>query len=44
MILNNSSVEVNTTGAAFGAFVTLDTVAVQADTAGIDVELLAYKI
>lgn len=44
MILNNSSVEVNTTGAAFGAFVTLDTVAVQADTAAVDLEMVAYKI
>lgn len=44
MILWNSNVEVNTTGAAFGAFVTLDTVAVQADTAAVDIEMLAIKI
>lgn len=44
MILWNSNMEVNTTGAAFGAFVTLDTVAVQADTAPVDIEMLAIKI
>ena len=44
MILWNSDMEVNTTGAAFGAFVTLDTVAVQADTSAVDVEFLAIKI
>lgn len=44
MILWNSSMEVNTTGAAFGAFVTLDTVALQADTSPVDVEFLAVKI
>ncbi len=44
MILWNSNIEVNTTGAAFGAFVALDTVAVQADTAPVDIEILAIKI
>lgn len=44
MILWAKEIEVNTTGAAFGAFVNLDTVAVQADTADVDVEFLAIKI
>jgi len=44
MILWTKEVEVNTTGAAFTAFVNLDTVAVQADTADVDVEFLAIKI
>lgn len=44
MILWNSKVEVNTTGGAFAAFVDLDTVAVQADTADVDVEFLAIKV
>lgn len=44
MFLWNKNVEVNVTGAAFGAFVSLDTVAIQADTAAVDVEFVAYKI
>lgn len=44
MILWTKEIEVNTTGAAFAAFVNLDTVAVQADTADIDVEFLAIKV
>lgn len=44
MILWNEDIEVNVTGAAFAAFVSLDTVAVQADTAPVDIELVAYKI
>ena len=44
MILWNSIIEVKTTGAAFAAFVQLDTVAVQADTAAVDVEFLAVQI
>lgn len=44
MILWNSKIEVNTTGGAFAAFVNLDTVAVQADTADVDLEFLAIKV
>ena len=44
MILNTKEIEVNTTGAGFAAFVNLDTVAIQADTANVDVEFLAVKI
>ena len=44
MILWNSKLEVNTTEAAFGAFVDYDTVSVQADTATVDVEFLAIQI
>lgn len=44
MILWNSSIEVNVTGAAFAAFVTLDTVVTQADTAPVDIEMLAIKV
>lgn len=44
MILWNPSAEVNVTGGAFGAFVSLDTVAVQADTAAVDIEMLAIKV
>lgn len=44
MILWNSKMEVNTTEAAFGAFVDFNTVAMQADTAIVDIEYLAIKI
>ena len=40
----NSKLEVNTTAAAFGAFVDWDTVAVQANTAAVDLEYLAIAI
>lgn len=40
----NSKMEVNTTAAAFGAFIDWDTIAVQADTASVDLEYLAVKI
>jgi|2_EtaG_2_1085320.scaffolds.fasta_scaffold23385_2 hypothetical protein len=44
MILWNKKLEVNTTEAAFSAFVDFDTVYVQADTAAVDVEYLAVEI
>lgn len=44
MILWNEEIEVNTTEAAFGNFVDLDTVSMQADTAEVDIEYLAIKI
>ena len=44
MILWNSKLEVNTTEAAFGAFVDFDTVSIQADTAEVDIEYLAVQI
>ena len=44
MILWNKKMDVNTTEAAFAAFVDLDTVYVQADTAAVDVEYLAVQI
>lgn len=44
MIFWNSKLEVNTTQAAFGAFVDFDTVTMQADTAPVDVEYLAVQI
>ena len=44
MILWNKKLEVNTTEAAFSAFVDFDTVYVQADTAVVDVEYLAVEI
>lgn len=44
MILWNERIEVNTTEAAFGAFVDFDTVSMQADTAEVDIEYLAIKI
>ncbi len=40
----NDRIEVNTTAAAFGAFVGWDTIAVQADTASVDLEYLAVAI
>ena len=44
MILWNKKLEVNTTEAAFSAFVDFDTVYVQAATAAVDVEYLAVEI
>lgn len=44
MILWNSKMEVNTTEAAFGAYVDFEDVSIQADTATVDVEYLAFKI
>jgi len=44
MILWNKKMEVNTTEAAFSAFVDFDMVSMQADTAAVDIEYLAVKI
>lgn len=44
MVLWNSELEVNITEAAFTAFVTWDTVSVQADTAEVDLEIVALAI
>ena len=44
MILWNSKLEVNTTEAAFGAFVDFDTVSMQADSSEVDIEYLAVQI
>ncbi len=44
MIFWNSKMEVNTTAAAFGAFIDWDTIAAQADTATVDLEYIALEI
>lgn len=44
MMLWNSKLEVNTTEAAFGAFVDFDTVSMQADTASVDIEYIAIEV
>lgn len=44
MMLWNSKLEVNTTEAAFGAFVDFDNVSLQADTAAVDIEYLAIEV
>lgn len=44
MIFWNSKLEVNTTEAAFGAFVDFDNVFLQADTGTVDVEYLAIEV
>lgn len=44
MVLWNKKIEVNTTEAAFTAFVDFDTVSMQADTATVDIEYLAVQI
>jgi len=43
MIFNNTSIEVNTTGAAFSAFVAGDYVGIQPDTAAVDVQVIAFR-
>lgn len=44
MVFWNSKLEVNTTEAAFGAFVDFDNVFLQADTASVDIEYLAIEV
>jgi len=44
MIFYNSKMEVNTTAAAFGAFVDFDTFAMQANSADVDVEYLVAQV
>ena len=44
MLLWNSRIETNITGAAFTAFVTWDTIAVQADTSAVDLEIVAVAV
>ena len=44
MIFWNSKIAVNTTGAAFGAFVNFETFVFQADTATVDVEYLVAQV
>lgn len=44
MMLWNSKLEVNTTEAAFGAFVDFDNVSMQADTATVDIEYIAIEV
>jgi len=44
LILTSDQIEVNTTEAAFGAFVTADMVSGQPDTAAVDIEYIIVKI
>lgn len=44
MIFWNKNIEVNTTQAAFAAFVNADTVSAQSDTAAVDIEYLIAKV
>lgn len=44
MIFWNANLEVNTTEAAFGAFVTPDMISAQADTASVDLEYAIYQV
>ena len=44
MFFWNAKIEVNTTEAAFGAFVTPDMISAQADTAEVDLEYAIYKV